>query len=103
MGGALRYRAQGGLKGVNFGRTVGELDSLRSAQVNRTAANVFGDITQDALEGGPSGWRRSSRRRRLPTSSTGTGPKNAADRAELISKLVARREDILRRLAPQLV
>jgi hypothetical protein len=44
-GGALRYRAQGGLKGSQWSGTIGELASLRNASINPSAAKVFGSIT----------------------------------------------------------
>lgn len=50
VGGALRYRAQGGLKGNNFGRVVGELESLREMGLNPEAASVFKNIKQSQIE-----------------------------------------------------
>lgn len=44
-GGALTYRAQGGLKGAAFGAKVGELESMRNAAMNKTSAEVFGKLT----------------------------------------------------------
>src|SRR5690606_19021750 len=49
-GGALRFRAQGGLKGSAFGREVLEIDSLRNPGTNPQAAAVFGTITPAQLE-----------------------------------------------------
>lgn len=50
-GGALRYRAQGTLKRSQWGRTVGELQSLRDPSVNVNSAKVFGSITdKEVLE-----------------------------------------------------
>jgi len=51
-GGALRYRAQGGLKGAAFGKDVPELESLRDPSLNRQAQSVFGNLTADQLEAG---------------------------------------------------
>lgn len=48
-GGALRFRAQGGLKGQAFGNVVKELDSLRSSATNAQTAAVFGKMTQAEL------------------------------------------------------
>lgn len=45
-GGALRYRAQGKLKGDAFGPQVGEIETLRDPQVNPQAAKVFGPLTE---------------------------------------------------------
>jgi hypothetical protein len=44
-GGALRYRAQGALKGSAWSGTVGELDSLRNPAMNPTSSAVFGKLT----------------------------------------------------------
>jgi len=48
-GGALLYRAQGAVKGNLFGNTVGELQTLRSASMNKTAAKVFAGINDKKL------------------------------------------------------
>lgn len=48
-GGALTYRAQGGLKGAAFGDTVGELDTFLHSWTNRSSAAVFGDITESGI------------------------------------------------------
>lgn len=53
-GGALEFRAMGSPKGANFGDTVGELESLRDANLNSKAAAVFGNISDEALEAGVS-------------------------------------------------
>lgn len=52
VGSGLRYRAQGGAKGANFGEVVGELDSLRDPAINREAAAVFGKIPEAKIEAG---------------------------------------------------
>lgn len=49
-GGALRYRAQGTLKGSAFGDTVTEIDSLRDPSVNRQTQSVFGRMTAQQIE-----------------------------------------------------
>lgn len=49
-GGALRFRAQGGLKGQAWGNTVPELDSLRDAGLNPQAAKVFGKISSEQMK-----------------------------------------------------
>jgi hypothetical protein len=48
-GGALDYRAQGGLKGDAFGNAVSEIHTLRDASKNPQAASVFGTMTQDEI------------------------------------------------------
>jgi hypothetical protein len=46
-GGALAYRAQGGLKGDKFGTEVGEVDTLRDPE--RLAGTVFGDLSDSEI------------------------------------------------------
>lgn len=45
-GGALLFRAQGGLKGSQFGSTVGELETFLDKGINPSAANVYSAITK---------------------------------------------------------
>lgn len=52
VGGALRYRAQGSLKGKVFGEIVSELESLRDPAINPNSANVFKTLKQADLEEG---------------------------------------------------
>lgn len=52
VGGALRYRAQGGLKGNAFGKIVTELESLRDAGMNPQSSTVFKSLAQLDLEDG---------------------------------------------------
>jgi uncharacterized protein len=49
-GGALRYRAQGGLKGDKFGNSVGEVLSLRNSITNPSSASVFANITDEEIK-----------------------------------------------------
>jgi hypothetical protein len=49
-GGALLFRAQGGAKGAAFGSNVTELASLRDAQLNAQAADVFGKLTEPQIK-----------------------------------------------------
>jgi ADP-ribose pyrophosphatase YjhB (NUDIX family) len=51
VGGALLYRAQGEPKGLAFGYTVGELDTLTDG-TNPQASEVFGNITHAELAAG---------------------------------------------------
>ena len=44
-GGALRYRAQGGLKNEDFGTNVPEIQVMRESVRNAEAASVFGVVT----------------------------------------------------------
>lgn len=48
-GGSMLYRAQGSLKGDAFKDNVTELDTLRDATKNPTAAKVFGKMTQEQI------------------------------------------------------
>lgn len=88
LGGALEYRAQGAPKGKAFGTSVGELDTLRDAKINKDAAGVFGDMT-------PAEMRKSAR---FVTGLSDdrirkTVEKMGGDKA-LADKLIARKNDI---------
>ena len=95
-GGALRFRAQGGLKGAAFGARVDELDSLRSSATNRQAAAVFGPISDEAL-------RESVRRvQRIADDDIrqivrAHGPLDATANRELAELLIARKRDLVSR------
>lgn len=95
-GGALRFRAQGGLKGQAFGDQVLELDSLRNPATNRQAAAVFGKLTPSQIEDGV---RRvlAIPEDRIRALVEELGPLNRADRDKLLATLLARREDLARR------
>lgn len=95
-GGALRYRAQGGLKGAAFGDDVPELESLRDPSLNRQAHAVFGNLTADQIE--------AAAVRVLTVTEDQIrqvvkvyGPTDAAENAALVARLVARRQAIARR------
>lgn len=95
VGGALRYRAIGGLKGAAFGRAVGEIDSLRDG-TNAQAQAVFGKITKDEIERGVE--------KVLAISDTDIralvakfGPLDDAERVTLADTLIARKRDLERR------
>jgi SPP1 gp7 family putative phage head morphogenesis protein len=51
-GGALLYRAQGGLKGNDFTGVVNEIDDLRNAKINKQSAKIFKNITAKDLDAG---------------------------------------------------
>ena len=98
-GGALRYRAQGGLKGKEWGPVVQELETLRNAQTNPQTAAVFGKITRAQLEAS------AQRLTALPDDEIrrivkAFGPVDVKENAALAETLLARRQDILRRVAP---
>lgn len=92
-GGALRYRAQGGLKGTVFGRKVTEIDSLRDPSLNRQAQQVFGRLTAAEIEDSV------ARVLSVPDEQIRAvvakfGPEDAATRAELADLLIARKRDL---------
>ncbi len=91
VGGALRYRAQGGLKGQFFGTDVLELESLRDARINPQSASVFGKLKQSELEAGI------SKILALPDEKIRQliaefGPHDEATAKELANILIARKE-----------
>lgn len=94
-GGALRYRAQGGLKGQAFGDQVTEIQSLRNAGTAPQASRVFGKMTDADLE-------QSVARVLAVDDSTidrllaEFGPREPSERAALAARLKARREDLAR-------
>lgn len=92
-GGALRYRAQGGLKGSVFGRSVTEIDSLRDPSLNRQAQQVFGRLTAAEIEDSV------VRVLSVPDEQIRAivakfGPEDDATRAELADLLIARKRDL---------
>lgn len=95
VGGSLRYRALGGLKGQAWGRTVGEIDSLRDG-TNAQAARVFGNITPKQLESGVEKVLR-VRDADIRALVEKHGPRDAAERAVLADTLIARKADLARR------
>lgn len=96
VGGSLRYRAQGGLKG-SFGNLVGELQSLRNPSTNPQAAAVFAQMT-------PAQAQASAQRLRLLADDdirrlvTEFGPLDAAENAKLANTLIARKQFVIQEL-----
>lgn len=95
VGGALRYRAVGGLKGSAFGREVGEIESLRDG-TNAQARAVFGKITKEELEASV------EKVLAIPDADIRAlvdrhGPRDAAERTLLADTLIARKRDLERR------
>lgn len=95
-GGGLRYRAQGGLKGEQFGDTVVEIDSMRDPRYNAQAASVFGKMTKAQLD--------DSVRRVLAVSDDDIrravdewGPLDPKEREQLVARLLARKRDLYER------
>lgn len=90
-GGALRFRAQGGLKGQAFGNKVLELESLLNPGVNPQSAAVFNSITTAELENGV---RKvlSLTREQIVKIVNEVDPRSMAYKDELIETLVARQK-----------
>ena len=95
VGGGLRYRAQGGLKGAAFGSKVDEIDSLRSG-MNPQAQRVFSKITQADLEAGAAKVLSVSDAE-IDRLVDQLGPLDSSTATELKATLKARREDVARR------
>lgn len=91
-GGAMRYRAQGGLKGKDWGNKVLELESLTDGSFSQTTS-VFGKLTQAQ--------KIESARKvvnftddQIDDLVAAYGPKKAADAKKLAATLKARRDNI---------
>lgn len=95
-GGALRYRAQGGLKGAAWGDTVSELDTLRDAGLNPQAASVFGNVTDDQIRAGVTRIARITDKQ-IDDLVGLYGPAAAPERQALAATLKARRDDLTTR------
>jgi len=95
-GGALRYRAQGTLKGDAWNDSVDEIDSLRNPGTNSQAASVFGGITEEELLAGA---RRvlAIDEKRIRELVLEYGPVGAGEREALVRTLLARQASIARR------
>jgi ADP-ribose pyrophosphatase YjhB (NUDIX family) len=97
-GGALLYRAQGAKK--PFGDTVGEIESLRSPDMNAQADAVFGDMTDAQIA------QSATMVTGLPDATIKElvhefGPGDDADREKLFHTLVARKMDLAKRFGPK--
>lgn len=95
VGGSLRYRAVGGLKGSAFGDSVGEIESMRDG-TNAQARAVFGAMSPQDVE--------RSVERVLSISDADIraivlryGPPDEAERRALAERMVARKADLARR------
>lgn len=95
VGGSLRYRALGGLKGNAFGRQVGEIESLRDG-TNPQARAVFGSISQAQIERGVEKVLRVSDAD-IRAAVEKYGPRDAAERRLLADTLIERKADLARR------
>lgn len=96
VGGSLRYRAMGGLKGQAFGKTVDDLDTLRDPKINPNSANVFGKIKVADLEAGVKKVLSipDEKIRHLVAE---FGPVDSVAATDLADTLIARKQDLARR------
>ncbi|WP_202969841.1 hypothetical protein, partial [Endozoicomonas atrinae] len=92
-GGALRYRAQGGLKGDAFGKKVLEIESLRDSAMNPQSAAVFASVTREDMIAGA---RKvlALDKQQINELVERIGPTTKRERTKLINILVARQQDI---------
>lgn len=92
-GGALEFRAMGGRKGDAFGNQVGELSSMRDANLNPASAAVYGGMSpQDIADSAKPVLKLSgSAIRRLVERH---GPGDPKQREALATKLIKRQRDI---------
>ncbi|WP_202969857.1 hypothetical protein, partial [Endozoicomonas atrinae] len=106
-GGALRYRAQGGLKGDAFGKKVLEIESLRDSAMNPQSAAVFASLTKEDMIAGA---RKvlALDKQQITELIESVGPTTKRERTRLINILVARQQDIakqypeaLQKIAPE--
>jgi hypothetical protein len=99
VGGALLYRAMGAPKGDAFGKTVGELNSLKDG-TNVYAAHAFKGLTDAQIH-------ESMKKVAAVSPETITalcekyGPGDEAEKLKLAAKLVERRADVLSKLPIQ--
>ncbi|WP_257263833.1 phage minor head protein [Endozoicomonas sp. ONNA2] len=92
-GGALRYRAQGRLKGDAFGKKVLEIESLRDSAMNPQSAAVFASVTREDMI---TGARKvlALDKQQITDLVESVGPTTKQERTRLINILVARQQDI---------
>lgn len=90
-GGALRYRAQGGPKGSQFGTVVGELATMRDK--SRESGKVFGNMSADEVKRSVSVVTSLSPSK-IESVVRKYGPKDEATREALLKTLLARRKNM---------
>lgn len=96
VGGSLRYRAQGGMKGAAFGDVVDEIDSLRDAATNPQSAAAFAKVKKADIEAGVSRIAAVSDDD-ITRMVNDWGPRDATERAALTKTIIARKNDLLKR------
>jgi DNA-binding transcriptional regulator YiaG len=98
-GGAILFRANAGRKGTGgstpFGDVAGEMDTLRDASVNPTAARVFGRLTPDQIKTQVTRLRQITPDQIRKTVDTMIS--DMGERKKIADTLVARQQDIINR------
>lgn len=95
LGGALQYRAQGAPKGAAFGTSATEWDTLRDPAKNATSAALFKSMTKAQLVESASRVAKVSNAQ-IESAVIAAGYEGPAA-AQLIKKLIARRDDVINR------
>ena len=95
VGGALRYRAQGGAKGAAWGSKVKELDTFRDAKINFQSAKVFGPMTDSEIVASIDNALDSITIKEIRELVELYGPKDIATRKQLAVTLLNRQIDML--------
>jgi len=91
VGGALKYRAQGGLKGNAFGNEVGEWKTLRDKNMNPQNAKLFGGMTDEQLK------KSAKRVTDIPNDAIRETVHNMGGDDAMADKLIARKKDIAKK------
>ena len=92
-GGALLFRAQG-LPKDEFGKAATEIDTMRDAAKNPSAAKVYGSMTKAQLQASAQKLAQIDDAQ-IKALVDKHGPANAADKAALTEKLIARKQYIM--------
>lgn len=97
-GGALLYRAQGQPKGDKFTTKATEFDSLRDASINPNGAKIYGAMTASQLAASAEKLKAIDDDSIIKLVQT-YGPGDDIGKSVLAAKLIARKQDILARVA----
>ena len=95
-GAGLRYRAQGGKKGDQFGNTVVEIDTFLDSSVNPQAAAVFKNVKKADIEAGVARLQKVSDAD-IKALVDQYGPLDLIERDALYKTLLARKADLVKR------